>query len=106
MDGAVRQLGLDLGGTKIKLAVLEDGRCVARDETETRSEDGPEAVLERLVELGREHAYHKLVLAAFPVNAAGMALYERCGFRTVGVYREQGLLDGAWVDVIVMERLL
>jgi len=63
-------------------------------------------LIERLVELGREHAYHKLVLAAFPFNAAGMALYERCGFRTVGVYREQGLLDGAWVDVIVMERLL
>jgi phosphinothricin acetyltransferase len=36
-------------------------------------------------------AYHKLVLAAFPFNAAGMALYERCGFRTVGVYREQGV---------------
>jgi len=48
----VRQLGLDLGGTKIKLAVLEDGRCVAHDETETRSEEGPDAVLGRIVELG------------------------------------------------------
>lgn len=63
-------------------------------------------LIERLVELGREHAYHKLVLAAFPFNAAGMALYERGGFQTVGIYREQGLLDGRWVDVIVMERLL
>jgi len=63
-------------------------------------------LIERLVELGREHAYHKLVLAAFPVNAAGMALYERCGFRTAGVYRAQGLLGGAWVDGIGMERLL
>jgi len=48
----MRQLGLDLGGTKIKLAVLEDGRCVSHRETETRSEDGPDAVLERIVELG------------------------------------------------------
>jgi L-amino acid N-acyltransferase YncA len=63
-------------------------------------------LIERLVELGRALGYHKLVLAAFPFNAAGMALYERCGFRTVGVYREQGMLDGRWVDVIVMERLL
>ena len=63
-------------------------------------------LIERLVELGRAHAYHKLVLAAFPFNAAGMALYERSGFRPVGVYKEQGFLDGAWVDVIVMERLL
>jgi phosphinothricin acetyltransferase len=63
-------------------------------------------LIERLVELGRAHAYHKLVLAAFPFNTAGMALYERSGFRTVGTYREQGMLDGRWVDVIVMERLL
>ena len=63
-------------------------------------------LLERLVELGREIGYHKLVLAAFPFNPGGMALYERMGFRTVGTYREQGQLDGRWVDVIVMERLL
>jgi len=63
-------------------------------------------LIERLVELGRELRYHKLVLAAFPFNTAGMALYERCGFRTVGIYREQGILDGRWVDVIVMERIL
>jgi glucokinase len=53
VDGAVRQLGLDLGGTRIKLAVLADGRCVASDEAETRSEEGPDAVLERIVALGR-----------------------------------------------------
>jgi phosphinothricin acetyltransferase len=47
-----------------------------------------------------------MVLAAFPTNGAGMALYERLGFSRVGVYREQGLLDGRWVDVVIMERLL
>ena len=63
-------------------------------------------LLERLVALGREHGYHKLVLSAFPVNTAGVALYERLGFRTVGIYKEQGLLDGRWVDTIIMEKLL
>ncbi|HEU5193663.1 MAG TPA: arsinothricin resistance N-acetyltransferase ArsN1 family A [Methylomirabilota bacterium] len=63
-------------------------------------------LLERLIELAREHGYHKLVLSAFPFNTAGVALYERLGFRTVGIYREQGLLDGRWVDTIIMERLL
>ena len=63
-------------------------------------------LLERLVELGRELGYHKLVLAAFPFNRGGVALYERCGFRPVGIYREQGMLDGRWVDTIVMEKLL
>ena len=63
-------------------------------------------LLTRLIELGREHGYHKLVLSAFPFNQAGVALYERLGFRTVGIYREQGMLDGQWVDTIIMEKLL
>jgi phosphinothricin acetyltransferase len=63
-------------------------------------------LLTRLVELGREHGYHKLVLSAFPFNPGGMALYESMGFRTVGIYKEQGQLDGRWVDTIVMEKLL
>ena len=63
-------------------------------------------LLDGLVEAARGIGYHKLVLAAFPYNAAGMALYERMGFSTVGIYREQGQLDGKWVDTIVMERLL
>src|SRR5438552_13951809 len=63
-------------------------------------------LLQRLVELGRELGFHKLVLAGFPTNAASVALYGRLGFREVGVYREQGLLDGRWVDVLLMERLL
>jgi len=35
-----------------------------------------------------------------------VALYERMGFTQVGIYREQGLLDGKWVDVLIMEQLL
>ena len=64
------------------------------------------AMLQKLVELGRMHGYHKLVLSAFPGNAAGMALYSKSGFCTVGIYREQGQLDGKWVDTIVTEKLL
>jgi len=35
-----------------------------------------------------------------------MRLYEKFAFRTVGIYREQGLVDGRWVDTIIMEKLL
>ncbi len=63
-------------------------------------------LLERLIELARDLGYHKMVLSAFPFNESGMALYERMGFRTVGLYREQGLLDGKWVDTVIMEKLL
>ncbi len=64
------------------------------------------ALLERLVELAREIGYHKMVLSTFPFNEAGVALYERLGFRRVGIYREQGVLDGRWVDTLIMEKLL
>lgn len=64
------------------------------------------ALLESLVVVAREIGYHKMVLAAFDWNLSGIALYKRMGFRHVGVYREQGLLNGRWVDTVVMEKLL
>ena len=64
------------------------------------------ALLAALIERARVLDYHKLVLAAFPFNEAGMRLYRRFGFREVGIYREHGFLDDRWVDVIIMERLL
>ena len=64
------------------------------------------ALLDALVERARAIGYHKLVLAAFPFNDAGMALYVKAGFRVVGVYKEQGRVDGRWVDIVVMEKLL
>ncbi len=63
-------------------------------------------LLAALVARARAIGYHKLVLSAFPWNEAGMAAYRRAGFREVGIYREQGLLGGAWVDTIVMEKIL
>ncbi len=64
------------------------------------------ALLRALIARAKDLGYHKMVLSAFPWNTAGMALYEKHGFHTVGIYREQGLLDGKWVDTIVMEKIL
>jgi len=64
------------------------------------------ALLQALIAKASRLGYHKLVLAAFPWNEGGMRLYRRFGFREVGVYREQGVLDGRWVDTVVMELLL
>jgi phosphinothricin acetyltransferase len=63
-------------------------------------------LLRALEQRARGLGYHKLVLAAFPTNAPGMRLYQCRGFTTVGIYHEQGQLDGHWVDVIIMEKLL
>ena len=71
-----------------------------------RGKGAGRVLLETLDDLGRQHGFHKLVLSAFPFNTSGRALYERLGYRTVGIYREQGRLDDTWVDTIVMEKLL
>lgn len=76
---------------------------VAREE---RGHGIGDALLSALETRARALGYHKMVLAAFPTNAPGMRLYERHGFQRVGIYHEQGTLDGRWVDVILMEKLL
>lgn len=40
----------------------------------------------------------------FPENTASVALHERVGFRTVGIRRRLGRLDGRWRDVVLLER--
>jgi len=61
----MRSLGLDLGGTNIKMAIVDEGEVVQRDEAPTRSGDGVDAVLARLVELA---------LGVGPVDSVGVAL--------------------------------
>jgi phosphinothricin acetyltransferase len=48
----------------------------------------------------------KVVARIFPENVASRRLCARHGFREVGVYRRHGKLDGAWRDVVIVERLL
>jgi L-amino acid N-acyltransferase YncA len=64
------------------------------------------ALLAAVEARARALGYHKLCLGALNRNAAGKALYAKQGFREVGVYREQGMLDGHWVDTVVMEKIL
>lgn len=57
-----------------------------------------------------EHAcrgeFRKIVLFALAINDAGRRLYGKAGYREVGVFKEQGRLDGRAVDVVAMEKLL
>ncbi|MGH7912303.1 MAG: arsinothricin resistance N-acetyltransferase ArsN1 family A [Candidatus Dormibacteraceae bacterium] len=83
--------------------VVDFSAYVAREE---RGHGVGDLLLSALEDRALGLGYHKIVLAAFPSNGPGMRLYERHQFQTVGVYHEQGLLDGTWVDTIVMEKLL
>ncbi|MBB6215048.1 phosphinothricin acetyltransferase [Anaerosolibacter carboniphilus] len=63
-------------------------------------------LLQNLIGVAKEQGFHKLVLSTFKFNEAGQHLYKSVGFREVGTYIQQGILDGKWIDVTIMERLL
>ena len=48
----------------------------------------------------------KVVGKLFSENRASAALVRSLGFREVGVHMRHARLDGAWRDVLVVERLL
>ncbi len=64
------------------------------------------AALEALCRAYAARGFWKIVSRIFPENDASLMLHERCGFRTVGVYRRHGKLDGEWRDCVIVERLL
>ena len=59
-----------------------------------------------LVDAARARGYWKLVSRVFPFNTASRALCQACGFREVGIYEKHGQLDGQWLDVVIVERLI
>ncbi|MEL7655180.1 MAG: arsinothricin resistance N-acetyltransferase ArsN1 family A [Bacillota bacterium] len=62
-------------------------------------------LLMNLIETAKEQGFHKLVLSMFDFNEAAKKLYLAQGFRMVGTYKNQGMLDGNYVDVTIMEKL-
>ncbi|MCL6600300.1 MAG: arsinothricin resistance N-acetyltransferase ArsN1 [Alicyclobacillus macrosporangiidus] len=63
-------------------------------------------LLSALEEFAKEQGFHKLVLGTFPFNELGQGLYRKMGFYEVGTFKKHGQLDGKWVDVMWMEKLL
>jgi len=41
----------------------------------------------------------------FPFNNLGQGLYRKNGYREVGVFKNQGKLDGHFVDAMIMEKV-
>lgn len=59
-----------------------------------------------LLDEARRLGFWKLVSRAFPFNAASRAMCARAGFREVGTYERHAKLDGRWLDVVIVERLI
>ncbi|UPM56133.1 arsinothricin resistance N-acetyltransferase ArsN1 family A [Gottfriedia acidiceleris] len=63
-------------------------------------------LLESLEQLAKENDFHKIVLFTFSFNGLGQGLYRKKGYREVGVFKNQGILDGEFVDVMAMEKII
>lgn len=62
------------------------------------------ALLEALVEASEKRGIWTLQAGVFPENMASVKLHLRCGFREVGRRERLGKRDGAWRDVLLLER--
>lgn len=64
------------------------------------------ALLPFLEKVAKHNDFRKILLFTFPFNDYGQGLYRKNGYREVGVFEDQGILDGELVDVMIMEKLL
>jgi phosphinothricin acetyltransferase len=62
--------------------------------------------MEALIAGSESAGLWKLVSRVFPENVASLKLLVGVGFREVGTYRRHAKLDGAWRDVVIVERLI
>jgi len=62
--------------------------------------------LDGLIEAAEGAGFWKLVSRVFVENTASRKLIGSSGFREIGVHEKHAKLDGAWRDVIVVERLI
>uniref|UniRef100_A0A7C2WJU2 N-acetyltransferase family protein n=1 Tax=Thermorudis sp. TaxID=1969470 RepID=A0A7C2WJU2_9BACT len=63
-------------------------------------------LLDALIDEARRLGYWKLLSRVFPFNTASRRLCAALGFREVGIYEKHARLDGRWLDVVIVERLI
>jgi len=73
------------------------------DKTEWRKGYGTETVVQMLHYAFWRQNLRKVTLDVLGNNPGARALYERCGFRPIGILREHEFRDGRYVDRTIME---
>lgn len=108
------RLVADDNGTILGWAALShvSGRCVYAGVAEVsvyvaasaRGRGVGRQLLTDLVRASEQHGIWTLQAGILPENDASVALHHACGFRTVGRRERLGQLNGAWRDVLLLER--
>jgi L-amino acid N-acyltransferase YncA len=81
--------------------VVEDSVYIRRGH---RGQGVGHALLSKLVAQAEAAGIWTIEAGVFPENLASLRLHVACGFRVVGVRERIGQLDGAWRDVVFLER--
>jgi len=63
-----------------------------------------DALMRALVDSAERGGLWTLQSGIFPENSASLALHVKHGFRVVGTRERIGEMDGAWRDVVLLER--
>jgi L-amino acid N-acyltransferase YncA len=63
-------------------------------------------LLPALIDAAEQAGFWKLLSRIFTFNHASLGLCAACGFREVGIYEKHAQLDGKWLDVVIVERLI
>ncbi|WP_312075969.1 N-acetyltransferase family protein [Chryseobacterium sp.] len=61
-------------------------------------------LLKKLIVDSEEHGFWTLQANIFPENEASLKFHQKFGFRTVGVRKKLGKLNGEWKDVVMLEK--
>lgn len=73
---------------------------------QVRGRGAGRVAMDGLIEAATDAGLWKLVSRVFPANTASRALLQSVGFREVGTYEKHAKLDGEWLDVVIVERLI
>jgi phosphinothricin acetyltransferase len=69
-----------------------------------RSQGIGHALLDAIVADSERNGIWTLQAGIFPENTISIALHTKCGFRAVGTRERLGKLNGAWRNVVLLER--
>jgi len=83
--------------------VAEFSIYLARD---ARGRGVGRALLSALIEEAGARGFWKVLSRIFPFNEASRALCRACGFREIGYYEKHANLEGRWLDVVIVERVI
>lgn len=60
-------------------------------------------LLEKAAQEAKKEGFYKLILNVLSCNQGAFNFYKKMGYSQAGVYKNQGILNGQWVDAVIME---